>query len=420
MNMKTRLRDMKKLLRSKVGNDADITTHEGGGDNNQIDVMDLFGGSEGIDRVLGLNIAVLKQNGKYKGSNMLSLFRGDLDAAVREAVEQRRVDPWIIAVCPMVSPTLWKSACETYANQLLDEPEADPMEIVTYLLACHRVEEAVNVLCEKALFREAFVLAKVRLGSDNAIVAEVLEKWAKSMVFQGNFELAAQCYISMGKYEEAASVLFRRSNIELLELAVELAKLSGNEELHKAVLFRFNAFNAAKSSQDDKKEESHKMNNQTSEKTECVCKDLKDKSEDKDDKTDCVCKIDTSAETPRDTLKKEDNLKDLNNGEESLVKDDQVGSKDEEAEPLKHNKTELNDDTNKIEAKDTHQVLNKVDSSKIVKELEEPIKDSSNGPLNKSEHDIDDEKSKSLKEEANNLQEDAEKVLELQEGLLTS
>lgn len=43
----------------------------------------------------------------------------------------------------------------------------------------------------------------------------------------------------MGKYENAASVLFRRSDMETLKLAVELAEKSGNEELHKLVLFRY-------------------------------------------------------------------------------------------------------------------------------------------------------------------------------------
>ncbi|KAG5877681.1 hypothetical protein JTB14_003836 [Gonioctena quinquepunctata] len=68
----------------------------------------------------------------------------------------------------------------------------------------------------------------------------------------GNFETAAQCYIFLGKYEEAAAVLFRRSDIAIMEFAAELAEKSGNKELHKAVLFRYNAF---KSVNDEKQEE---------------------------------------------------------------------------------------------------------------------------------------------------------------------
>lgn len=49
-------------------------------------------------------------------------------------------------------------------------------------------------------------------------------------------------YICLKKYEDAASVLFRRSDVKTLELAMELAEKSGNEELYKAVLFRYNAY----------------------------------------------------------------------------------------------------------------------------------------------------------------------------------
>lgn len=48
--------------------------------------------------------AVLREKGKFSLSNTLSLFKGDINAKIKKAVEERRVTPWIIMMAPMVSP----------------------------------------------------------------------------------------------------------------------------------------------------------------------------------------------------------------------------------------------------------------------------------------------------------------------------
>ncbi|XP_060517514.1 gem-associated protein 5-like isoform X2 [Cylas formicarius] len=212
--------------------------------------LQLFGSREDMLKIVDANIKTLNSRGKYQSSNTLSLWKGDINCAIKDAIKEKRVTPWILSLCPMVSPKLWQEGCDTYANQLMEEPNADPLEIVTYLLACHKLEQAVEVLCDRGLLREAYVLVKSRLPDDDPMVKTTLEKWAKGLTFNGSFEMAAECYIALGKYEEAASVLFRRSNADLLEVAVDIARKSGNEELLKAVLFRFNAFRNASPSCD--------------------------------------------------------------------------------------------------------------------------------------------------------------------------
>lgn len=49
-------------------------------------------------------------------------------------------------------------------------------------------------------------------------------------IFSYNFS-----YITLGMYSEAAYLLFRRTNVELLEFAAHLAKLAGNDDLQKAI-----------------------------------------------------------------------------------------------------------------------------------------------------------------------------------------
>lgn len=49
-------------------------------------------------------------------------------------------------------------------------------------------------------------------------------------------------YISLGEFEEASKVLFRRSDAKSLELSLKLAEKTENKDLYNAVLVRFNAF----------------------------------------------------------------------------------------------------------------------------------------------------------------------------------
>lgn len=86
---------------------------------------------------------------------------------------------------------LWQDACETYAEQLSQEAETDPLEIATYYLACHKVEEAINMLCTRNMFAEALVLAKCRLMDNDNTIHEIIDKWAKYALMIGNFEASA-------------------------------------------------------------------------------------------------------------------------------------------------------------------------------------------------------------------------------------
>lgn len=242
--------DIRKLLKWKLENISKEPTTE---NSESLDILDIFGEQSDLEKVLTLNINAFKNRGKYQNSNILLLFKGDVSEEVKSAIIQKRVNPWIISISPMISITLWQMACETYAEQLQEDENADPMEIVTYLLACHKVEKAVHILSNKMMFKEAFVLAKTRLGVDSPLLTEVLEKWGKDLNYHGAFARAAQCYVVIGKYQEAASALFRlkTSNLELLKLGVELAQLSGNEELLKALQFKFNAFKSEETVEDN-------------------------------------------------------------------------------------------------------------------------------------------------------------------------
>ncbi|KAJ8984371.1 hypothetical protein NQ317_003519 [Molorchus minor] len=235
--------DLRKLLSWKEG----LYDIDGDGRNGEeSDLINIFGSNEDMLKIINRNETSLKSRGKHNLLGTLSLFKGDISSTIKEAIDKKRVNSWIIMMAPMVSPKLWKTACEVYARQLSEETDTDPIEIATYFLACHKVQEAINVLCDRSMFREALALAKSRLPENDPGIKKIIELWASYSLIVGNFETGAQCNIVLGKYGEAASMLFRRSDPEILEFAMELAKKSGNEELYKAVLFRYNAFKAQK------------------------------------------------------------------------------------------------------------------------------------------------------------------------------
>lgn len=166
---------------------------------------------------------------------------------------------------------LWQKTCEVYSNKLIESSNADPLEVAAYFLACHKIEQAVEALITGGLFREALALAKSRLGEKDSLVSSILERWATSAMFDGNFEIAAQwyrllrecfvysirlsyfSYITLGKLEDAVKLLFRRSDETTLKLALDIAEYIKNDDLYKAVLTRYKAF----------KSESNKENTET-------------------------------------------------------------------------------------------------------------------------------------------------------------
>lgn len=83
-------------------------------------------------------------------------------------------------------------ACEVYARKSSESPNFDPIETSSYFLACHKLDEAINVLCTGNMYREALALAKCRLPENDPTINEVIRKWATYCSFSGNFEIAAQ------------------------------------------------------------------------------------------------------------------------------------------------------------------------------------------------------------------------------------
>lgn len=56
-----------------------------------------------LDYVFPILESIHQEKGKFSLSNILSLFKGDVSANIKKAVDEARVNPWIIMMAPMVS-----------------------------------------------------------------------------------------------------------------------------------------------------------------------------------------------------------------------------------------------------------------------------------------------------------------------------
>jgi hypothetical protein len=85
--------------------------------------------------------------------------------------------------------------CQAYAEQL--ELFGQYEKAASYLLVCHKVNEAVQLLVNHHLFREALALAHNRLGPDDPTPARIIREWSRQLTVTGNYELAAEWWVSI-------------------------------------------------------------------------------------------------------------------------------------------------------------------------------------------------------------------------------
>lgn len=67
------------------------------------------------------------------------------------------------------------------------------MQAVNFLLALNKDEEAIDLLCDKKRFKEAFTIARLR-SDDETAVQNVLEKWINFCYNCGLYRLGAHWY----------------------------------------------------------------------------------------------------------------------------------------------------------------------------------------------------------------------------------
>ncbi|KAH6926243.1 hypothetical protein HPB50_015918 [Hyalomma asiaticum] len=187
--------------------------------------LGMYTDAPGALTVLEKEIRHHKQEHNLDYAFQMMAWKGDLATALREAAAERRLTDSLVAQAPSLSRSVWFEMCERYAAQLSSEGEHH--RAVLYYLACHKVELAVNLLCENSLYREALAIARAHLPEDDPQIERIYAFWAERASGVGNFEQAAKCYLAIGDAAKAVSSLMNRRDPHSLRSAAYIAKKSG-------------------------------------------------------------------------------------------------------------------------------------------------------------------------------------------------
>uniref|UniRef100_A0A2A4JTS7 Gem-associated protein 5 n=1 Tax=Heliothis virescens TaxID=7102 RepID=A0A2A4JTS7_HELVI len=240
-----------------------------------LDFLKIFGSIRDVNEFLDLEMAShLEGNYHPEAWIMLSIFRGHIDTMIQFASKRDMLCPFLLSMAPCVSFKYWKDATHLYLAQIdriVAKGEEDKLydnrhyggskyRKAAILLSMHDVMGAVKALCDGKLFKEAYILCRIRYM--DSVAAEVLRKWATDLAQSGNMTMAAVCYIALDDLSQAAQVLARSHDQESLSLAAEIAKIAGRTTFADQV---------------EKKAKESKS--QTSEQTEEILKELPSKIE---------------------------------------------------------------------------------------------------------------------------------------------
>ena len=167
---------------------------------------------------------------------VLSLWSGDLERVVETAIRTGKVTERLLSLCAGVSQRLWRRAAAAAGQQCVREGEV--WRGAEFLLSAGQVLQAVSVLAKSGHYRPAVAIARSRLPLDSEVVRDLMRSWASQSQSDGNYSLAAKCWLSLGEAGEASEVLAKLSSStgdqDCLRLAARLAP-----DGEKANVYRF-------------------------------------------------------------------------------------------------------------------------------------------------------------------------------------
>lgn len=203
--------------------------------------LDFFSDGNAMRRLLMGEEVQLTEIGHQQQVRDCMLWRGDVTGMIQEAIQKKQLTPYLVALAPMASVRIWKDACSVYAEQLSNQGEH--MKAAGFLIAIHKIEEAVQLLADNKLFREAIALAKCRLPSNDPLIKTVMNDFANYSLTNGQLHLAAHCFLSLDEPLTASQALARCKDLSSMRLAALLALEANAQDI--AINLAKNCFRSA-------------------------------------------------------------------------------------------------------------------------------------------------------------------------------
>ncbi|XP_015123769.1 gem-associated protein 5 [Diachasma alloeum] len=194
----------------------------------------IFGSKDVISNILEVERDTHWEQGHLMMTVEMSLWDNKLKETITRAMETQSLSDFMVSLAPNLSMKFWREVCEAYSHQLIQE--GNPMKAASYLLSLHKIYEAIEVLMQAKLYKEAYVIAKCKLDSNDEIFKELSKEWLAAVSKSGSFEEAALCLIANRNFSEAARMLARRKDASTLVTAAKLASMENNQELSDSIV----------------------------------------------------------------------------------------------------------------------------------------------------------------------------------------
>ena len=177
----------------------------------------LYGNSEDIKTFVANEVSNHIKLGNKQQKDILCLLL-DIKTTIEESIEQKETNPYLVSLSMSVSRNHWNKLSSILAQQLI-ETEAEVESYRMYriemsailMLSQKRFKEAIDLLVSNNLFREALIVCKVNLNSDE-MCQHILNQWAEHRKLNNDFEGAAKCLTAIKKFKPAADLLNYRND----------------------------------------------------------------------------------------------------------------------------------------------------------------------------------------------------------------
>jgi len=171
----------------------------------------LFGNMESISKLISVEVESHLSNGNIPLAYQTQLIlEGDIKKVIAKAIQNNHLNDWLVAMSMTVSKNFWIETVKAHCSQL--KKSGDQLLAATYLLSIFEIDQALELLVDKGLFKEALIIAKTRFPSKSPIIKNIMTRWANDKESNGNLEMAAKILISMNEYYRAGKLLAKREN----------------------------------------------------------------------------------------------------------------------------------------------------------------------------------------------------------------
>ncbi|KAJ1656888.1 hypothetical protein IWQ61_003624 [Dispira simplex] len=174
-------------------------------------------------------------------SSTLNVWQGQVLTALLKALSQETTADipgafqlLFLAVSPAAGRDVWRQGMLTMASQYHTLGETNLAAL--FYLAVDQPQKAVAVYQQVEKFREALILARLRLGHDSDLIRTLWTAWADQLLQKDYCEQAAQCFLYLGDVSSALSALSRRHDLVSLKLTTDIAVLAEDASVSQRLL----------------------------------------------------------------------------------------------------------------------------------------------------------------------------------------